>query len=166
MGEETSYIKTIYKASKKHKIDPNLIKAVISVESNWDPRALGDNGQSYGLMQIKLTTAKDISGLKDLTGEMLYRPGVNINLGTKYLAYQKKRYGNYEKAVAAYNAGQVLYKDDMTFVNQGYVNKVNKAYKKYAGRYLYTIRGGYFLPVFMYGLLGVGILMLFKKEAN
>lgn len=138
--------------AKTWNVPPDLVKAVITVESNWNPKAEGDvwrdnwaffkTPHSFGLMQIQLATAKEIAGLdKQLTKELLLKPKINISIGTQYLAKQKKRFGTWEKAVAAYNAGSPRYKRGR-FINQGYVDKVNEAYKGYTGRYLYTPQKG------------------------
>lgn len=129
----------VFKAAATWKLPPDLIRAVIWVESRGDPKAqryeshLDDS--SYGLMQILLCTAKEMG----FTGQAdeLFQPAVNIHYGCKYLTKQLRRYdGDMASAIAAYNAGGA-YKKKGKFVNQGHVDKFTKAYealRKYAER--------------------------------
>lgn len=125
-----AYEPEIRSAAKQYGIPISLIKAIIKVESNWDPKAYRAEPQiddaSYGLMQILLNTARMTSSNSSLTGRELYSPNLNIGIGTKYLRGQLDRYaGNKNDAIAAYNAGGA-YKKEGGYVNQSYVDKVKK----------------------------------------
>lgn len=90
---------TINSASKKYGVSPHFIKAVIAVESCFNPRARGGLGEK-GLMQLMPGTAREL-GVKNG-----YSPWQNIHGGTKYLKRLLVRYnGNKHYAAAAYNGG-------------------------------------------------------------
>jgi len=86
-------------------LDPNLVMAVIWRESGGDPNAVGDDGKSFGLMQVTLDAAKDV-GFWPITAEILLIPQDNIETGAAYLAHLRRTYDlTWEQTVAAYNWG-------------------------------------------------------------
>jgi len=86
--------------SKKHDMDPALIKAVVHTESYFNPNATSRVGAS-GLMQLMPKTA-EIYGVFDL-----YSPLKNLDAGVRHLRYLLRRYKNrLSIALAAYNAGE------------------------------------------------------------
>lgn len=100
-----AYSDTITSVAKWFKVPANLIRAIIWKESSGEPSATGDEGKSFGLMQIQLTAAQDIGYY--ITKAELLNPHVNIEVGTGYLAYLYGLYyvGNWPDALAAYNWG-------------------------------------------------------------
>ena len=89
----------ISEASKKHGVSFPLLKAIIKVESNFNPHAVSRAG-AMGLMQIM---PENIKSLKIIDP---FDPWENIMGGTRYFKKLLKRYeGKLPLALAAYNAG-------------------------------------------------------------
>jgi soluble lytic murein transglycosylase-like protein len=83
----------------RHALDPDLVRAVIRVESGWNPRAVSRKG-AMGLMQLMPATAAEY-GVADP-----FNPTENIRAGVAYLRRLIDRFdGRMELALAAYNAG-------------------------------------------------------------
>ena len=117
--------------------DAALVKAIIATESQWTPGAINREGStdpakwSYGLMQVLLSTARDVAGDLALTGDDLLVPTVNIAIGSAYLLAQRVRFPGLTDAISAYNAGHVASDGRGGYTNQGYVNDVMAYYAWY-----------------------------------
>lgn len=89
-------------AAIKYGVEPALVKAVIQVESNFDPEAVSRAG-ARGLMQLMPGTAAQYS----LGMQQINNPQRNIDAGVRHLAYLKTLFPNNTPYVlAAYNAGE------------------------------------------------------------
>ena len=85
-------------------MDPTVIIAMIEVESNYDSDALGDGGNSFGLMQIQPRWHSERMQALGVTD--LLDPKQNVTVGIDILAELVAKYeGNIEMALVAYNAG-------------------------------------------------------------
>lgn len=125
--DKKCYDHLIKKAARTFKVDFSLIKAVIEVESAYNPRAVSPKG-ARGLMQIMPFHFDELK-ISDP-----FEPGQNIMGGTRYLTELLKQYkGNLEYALAAYNAGPGnvdKYKGIPPFrETRNYVQKVMKSYQ-------------------------------------
>lgn len=90
-------------------LDPAFVKAVIAVESAFDPLAVSTKG-AVGLMQVIPETAARYglaAGSRKSIADKLRDPATNIRIGTRYLRDLLARYENdLVLALAAYNAGE------------------------------------------------------------
>ena len=120
-----TYIKLI---GAQYDISPELILAIIAVESNFDSKATSPRG-AMGLMQLMPATAKRYEV------DNPYHPYKNITGGVKYLRYLLDLFdGNVRLAIAAYNAGPGNVSKYKGIPPYGetvrYVKKVMKLYNK------------------------------------
>ena len=84
-------------------VDPNIVKAIIVEESGGNPNAVGDNGESIGLMQIQPKHHQ--KRMEELGIVSLFDPQENVILGCSILSDLYDKYGNYEDALSVYNSG-------------------------------------------------------------
>lgn len=102
---ETNYL--IRAISHRYNVDPKLVKAIIAVESGYNPNAVSSRG-ALGLMQLMPATAKELAenARLDLKKRHLLDPKINIHLGVRYLSELATKYNNnIELMLAAYHAG-------------------------------------------------------------
>ena len=110
---EFAYNRCIKETSARYKLDWLLIKAIIKKESNFDKNAVGYIGE-IGLMQITPAALRDWERHKKMRYHFkseLFRPELNIEIGTWYFKWSEKQWKKKNKdaiiyALAQYNAGR------------------------------------------------------------
>ena len=133
LARASRYDAIIETAALAAAVEPDLLRAVIVVESGFNSRALSKRG-AVGLMQLMPATASRF-GVSNP-----YDPKQNVRAGARYLKFLMDRFGqNIRLALAAYNAGE-----DAVDRNGGqippftetmaYVPKVLKIYRMLADR--------------------------------
>lgn len=94
----------IFELCEEHNIDPALVITMIGKESNFNASAIGDGGNSLGLMQIQPRWNQDrmdILGCQDLLD-----PFQNVTVGIDLLAELFDKGNSVEWVLMAYNGGQ------------------------------------------------------------
>ena len=125
----TKFDDYIREASGRFNIPENLIRAVMAVESNFNPKAVSRVG-AQGLMQLMPPTAAEMGVLDS------FDPRQNILGGTRYLRTLANAFdGDLVLTLAAYNAGQNAVNRHMDIPpfaeTQRYVRRVLKLYYYY-----------------------------------
>jgi soluble lytic murein transglycosylase-like protein len=120
-NKKSKYDRTIERYSEEFHVDPVLVRAVIQVESAFDPQCISHRG-ARGLMQLMPETAKQYGVRRT------FDPDENIRGGVHYLSDLLHLFPNdLPRTLAAYNAGEnaVLkyagippYTETMTYVKR------------------------------------------------
>ncbi|MDA2933284.1 lytic transglycosylase domain-containing protein [Acidobacteria bacterium AH-259-D05] len=123
------YLQLINQSAKRFKVDANLVKAIVQVESHYNPYAISPKG-CIGLMQLHPDTARRF-GVQNA-----FDPAENILGGVKYLNFLMDYFnGNLSHVLAGYNAGEnavARYKGIPPYrETQEYVRKVMTLYQSF-----------------------------------
>lgn len=109
--------KHIINLCAEKQIDPAIIFAMIYRESTYNPNAMGDDGRSYGLMQIQLRYVRE--RMERLGCTDLLDPYQNVTVGIDLLAEYIARGKGIEWALMAYNGGESYANSNAA---QGYIS--------------------------------------------
>lgn len=149
------YAEVLVRASKQQKLDPRFVLSIMRQESGYRPSAKSAAG-ARGLLQMTPDQAAKYAPsvkLQNVSEDDLFKPEVNILLGSAYLGELNRMFPNLPEAVAAsYNGGEdnvarwvvrATHKDPGIFTSEvgfneskDYVNRVMSNYRAY--KILYT----------------------------
>lgn len=128
--DPTAFDRLIRRVAAEQKVDFALVKAVMHVESSFNPYAKSHKG-ALGLMQLMPATAQRY-GIDNI-----YDPVQNVIAGVKHLKYLLQRFNHKHKlALAAYNAGENAVRRHRGIPpypeTQAYVRKVMQYRQRYS----------------------------------
>ncbi len=110
-------------------LDPALLAAVAKRESGFNPGAIGDNGTSFGLMQLNIYGAG-----AGYSPAQLLDPATNVYLGARYLRSCADAFpGDWYRAIAAYRQGIYGVQRDGPINEGGYITDILAYWDEYHG---------------------------------
>ena len=133
--EELKLTELIYNESQKYAYDPELVLALIMVESSFYSKAVSTKG-ARGLMQLRPHVAKALAqevGIAWDKETSIFDPEVNIRLGLYYLSKLILQFKDLKVAITAYNFGPTYTREMLKKgkpLPMRYANKVLKNYRK------------------------------------
>jgi soluble lytic murein transglycosylase len=102
-----AYWADLKKYSADNALDPYLVASLIRQESEFNPNAVS-RANAVGLMQLLPSVGKGVARqekLRRFNATQLFTPATNLRLGTHYFRGMVDKFGSFEYALAAYNAG-------------------------------------------------------------
>ena len=121
------YWSDLKKFSSANGLDPYLVASLIRQESEFNPSAVS-RANAVGLMQLLPKVGRGVAKqekIRHYNTAQLFSPAMNLQLGTRYFRGMVDKFGAFEYALAAYNAGsdrvedwlgQGKYRDPQEFV--------------------------------------------------
>ena len=148
------YTDVVEASADEFRLPPELVYAVILTESSFDADAVSSAG-AKGLMQLTDDTNEWVAWRlgEEAEPSRIFEPGLNIRRGCYLLSYLYERFGGWNEALAAYNAGvgrvdgwldDLLYSSDQKTLivdklpieeTRSYIAKVRKSAEKYKKLY-------------------------------
>lgn len=115
----------IFGIAEEEGVDPALALSIAQIESGFNPNAVGDNGNSFGLFQIHRPSHPDYKGGTD--------PEANARYGIRlFKRLLDANNGSVNKAIWAYNAGQGnVNKGILPATTKNYINRVAQLAPQY-----------------------------------
>ncbi len=151
--------KAIEEAAAKHNVDANLVRALVKVESNFNPTAVSRKG-AMGLMQLMPATAKELKVSNP------FDPAQNVDAGVRHLKGLLDNFnGDVKLSLAAYNAGQGAVQRNRGVPpyaeTRNYVRRITSLYG--AGSYPLQLSGPIAAPIHV-SRDGRGVLTISNTE--
>jgi len=122
-----AYWPDLRKYASANALDPYLVASLIRQESEFNPNAVS-HANAVGLMQLLPKVGRGVAKqekIRHFSLQQLFTPTTNLRLGTRYFRSMVDKFGSFEYALAAYNAGtdrvqdwmgQGAYRDPQEFV--------------------------------------------------
>lgn len=92
-------------AGAYYDVNPQLLKAIATVESSLNANAVNKSENSLGLMQIHPQWFSRLHKFDITPGQLLSEPCINVNVGAWILAWNFNTHGKNWNSIGAYNAG-------------------------------------------------------------
>jgi soluble lytic murein transglycosylase-like protein len=132
-------------AAQRHNVDPNLVRAVVKVESDFNPHAVSRKG-AMGLMQLMPVTARQLNVTNP------FDPQQNVDAGVRHLKRLLQDFGgNVPLSLAAYNAGENAVRRQSGIPSyaetRSYVRRITQLYDRGDLQALRTAGGPRYSPV-------------------
>lgn len=124
-----SYADCFTEAGQRQQISPHYLRAIVRVESNYNPLAENKKSHALGMMQILPWHFPYLEEKYHIKKDALLDPCTNIHVGAFILRGFINQYGNTWRAIGAYGVGNAKTKEAEQ-QRQKYAEKVYAALKK------------------------------------
>lgn len=137
MADENSFNDLIQRIAGTYGLDPNLIKAIIKTESNFNAQAINPNDPSWGLCQITPGLAQDfglVENAQNLTQEdieAIMNPENNIEVCCWFISSLENKGYPFDEYIQMYNVGESGFLHGKR--NLKYLKKVRENFDHFSG---------------------------------